>query len=267
MKDCDSNTQSPSIYNTNVPLNQQHFNAPIQFEGGSKETDSISTERGEISTQRGMVNSDNWTEQAVAVSKMHLERSKTEGMEMTSHLEPLMFLLRRTLVAALLVYLPGEPLIASLALLATTLVMLVFNVVMRPFKNAADNNLAIANEALLAIFIGIIGGSSLATTVSDEKFGFALIAFVMMAVFANVVVLMGNACLQIKSLCSATLSRQSQITDIKSECDVELEKIPEDNDAANEPNPLRLKQHPTTDPSDSVKAGSSSKVKEQDEQE
>ena len=110
-------------------------------------------------------------------------------------------MLRRTVVAALLVYLTNEPLIATCAILTTTLAMLTYTTVVKPYKELTANNMAIANEVVLVLFTsGVFGAQYLHT---DEKLGWALITFVLFAISANVIAMLSTTCIHLKALCTS----------------------------------------------------------------
>ena len=123
--------------------------------------------------------------------------------------EPLLFLLRRSLVAALLVFLTDKPMVATIALLAITLVMFVYNIVVRPYKYASVNCIAIANEVFLAVFICLV--YALPYLSAASMLGWALIIFVVLIIYANVMVMMGNAWLHLKQLCKREQTEDTEI--------------------------------------------------------
>ena len=77
-------------------------------------------------------------------------------MKSGASFEPLFFLMRRTLVAAMLVFLPSYPLIAASALLISTVAMLTYMITVKPYIEASDNNLAIMNEVFVALFVCLV---------------------------------------------------------------------------------------------------------------
>lgn len=70
--------------------------------------------------------------------------------------------------------------------------MLAYSTVVRPYKNGVVNNLAIANEIFLTVFILLVffGG---------VMHGFVLIAFIMLVIFSNLIGMLGTAFLDIQS--------------------------------------------------------------------
>ena len=148
-----------------------------------------------VSTQHGLVTvADTWTETEAVTGDANKEETTAmaalfEGIDVTSrvaHFEPVLFLMRRTVVAALLVYLPGSPLAASLGLFCTTLAMLAFTAAVRPYKERAANNLAIVNELFIGVFILLVLNG-------DTMHGFVLIAFIVLVVFVNLTSMIGTA--------------------------------------------------------------------------
>ena len=128
-------------------------------------------------------------EKTTAITAMY------EGIDLTSRgarFEPVFFLVRRTIIAALLVYLPSSPLVASLGCFSTSLAMLAYSITVRPYKNGMINNLAIANELALAVFILLV-------FFGDAMHGYVLIAFMMIVIFANLTGMLGTAFLNFAS--------------------------------------------------------------------
>ena len=79
--------------------------------------------------------------------------------------EPLLFLTRRIVYAAALVYLQNSPQIMIGILIAMSLVALVFNLLERPWKEAEMNYLAIANEVFLYSLLVLV---FLAISIDEE---------------------------------------------------------------------------------------------------
>ena len=128
-------------------------------------------------------------EKTTAITAMY------DGIDLTSRgarFEPVFFLMRRTVIAALLVYLPRSPLLASLGCFCTTLAMLAYSITVRPYKNGMVNNLAIANELALAVFILLV-------FFGDAMHGYVLIAFMMIVIFANLTGMLGTVLLNLSS--------------------------------------------------------------------
>ena len=128
-------------------------------------------------------------EKTTAITAMY------EGIDLTNRgarFEPVLFLVRRTVVAALLVYLPSSPLVATLGCFCTTLAMLAYSITVRPYKNGMVNNLSIANELALAVFILLV-------FFGDAMHGYVLIAFMMIVIFANLTGMLGTAFLNFAS--------------------------------------------------------------------
>lgn len=188
-----------------------------QFEGGEQ----LTTERGGATTERGMVSdAEKRTENAINNSRTTVSKSGAiyEGIDTSrasAKLEPLLFLFRRTVVAAGLVYFPPSAGLAGTVLILTTLAMLVYLAIVKPYKEAVSNNIAIANEVFLLIFTILLFNV-------EAMHGFALIAFVMLAIFANVVAMMGSACLHIASIRSSG-SQGPQSSEMN---DIELDDMP-----------------------------------------
>lgn len=130
--------------------------------------------------------------------------------------------MRRTIFAALVVLMPSMPLISAAALLFTTVAMLTYYLVVKPYQETTMNKMAVANEIFLALFTVIL----VTTSMVDERdimLGWGIIALVLLIVHSNVMFILGQAYLHIQTLCN----RKQQPTGVTaSKQDVELDDMP-----------------------------------------
>lgn len=216
----DSNTQT--MFNSNVPLNQQLCAAvdlnkkPELYEGGEE---VLTTERN-VQTERGMITEqNNAVEEADAsLFKIRKEiqlRLKLEdlvevsqryetifnGLKLnTAHssavTQPLAFMIRRLVYAALIVFMPHLPQVATIALLSICMFMLAFSLSEKQWKQPEIQKLAIANEVFLYVLLVLVLGSSCLTTIDSFEssiLGWAMIGVVTLAIHVNLAVIMVNA--------------------------------------------------------------------------
>jgi len=138
-------------------------------------------------------------EDSVAVNKRYA--TVFAGLKLnTEHnsalVELLLFLLRRTIFAAVVVFLPEAPLVAAMIMLATSLCVLAFTIVEQPWKDPAINKLAVINEAFIHGFLVVAMGCSGVEHLdsqSNELFGWGIIVFVCLMMHVNVVFMMAEA--------------------------------------------------------------------------
>lgn len=212
-------SQTQTMFNSNVPLNQQigaavDLESPTLFEGGEQ---TLTTERG-LTTERAMitVNFNNQEkeqdERSMALMEIkrdanlivqledHVElnqRYKTvfSGLKLnTAHnsaiVEPVIFMLRRLIYAALIVFMPHMPHIATLVLLGVCFATLAFTIVEKPWSAPEINKLAITNEALLYLLIVLIMASPcLVTETERQVFSWVIIAVVTLTIHVNLTVM------------------------------------------------------------------------------
>ena len=88
-------------------------------------------------------------------------------------------------VAVLIVYLQNIPLIASVALIVSSAVVIIFLLVVRPYESGVANTQAIINELSLIMFVMLVFKSSL-------MHGNILIAFLIIVMLTNAAVMVGT---------------------------------------------------------------------------
>jgi len=124
-----------------------------------------------------MVAEETWSPETTSIDTTRIKDSDTvnkriatlyEGLDMNkrgAQLEPLLFFVRRTIIAALVVLLPTQQLIAGSVLIVTTVAMMAYYLLVKPYKDAAMNKMAVANEIFLALFTVTL----LAVSINDER--------------------------------------------------------------------------------------------------
>lgn len=106
-------------------------------------------------------------------------------------LEPVLFVARRIVLAALLVLVQGEPLIAGGAILLISIALVAYTAVIRPFEDAATNKMAMLNETLLATCVTFVVAVEFFASETNAMVGWALIALVSFVVLCNVCFMLG----------------------------------------------------------------------------
>lgn len=226
-----SNSNTQTMYNSNVPLNQQLCQAievdkkPEMYEGGEE---VLTTERN-LQTDRGMITAqDNAPEEDDGTASMARFRKEVQlrlkledlvdvsqryetifdGLKLnTAHnsavMQPLTFMVRRIIYAALIVFIPHMPQVATIALISMCVLMLAFSLNEKQWKDAEVQNLAIANEAFFYTLLVLVLCSSLlnsTNSVESSYLGWSMIGVVTLAIFVNLTVIAVNACNHCKLL-------------------------------------------------------------------
>lgn len=112
-------------------------------------------------------------------------------------------MVRRIIYAALIVFMPHLPQVATIALISMCVAMLAFSLHEKQWKDAAIQNLAVANEAFFYLLLVLILTCSVLTnshSVESNYLGWSMIAVVTLAVFVNLTVISANACNHCKLL-------------------------------------------------------------------
>ena len=169
--------------------------AAVKVEAKAVDT-GAETERSELETNRDMVvvTTDTNNLQQLPVKAKSAQTSKAdsvyEGLDMnrmSAGCEPVIFLIRRIAVAAVLVYLPSMPYTTASVLCGITFATLAYYSTIQPYSDSKTNCLAIFNELFVAIF-------TLLTLLGDQMtHGLILIAFIMLIICVNVIVMLGKA--------------------------------------------------------------------------
>ena len=73
-----------------------------------------------------------------------------------ARLEPIIFLIRRSVIAALIVYLPGLPFAAMIGLVCTAIATLIYHSITCPYAEDSANMLFVANEITIAVFAVLV---------------------------------------------------------------------------------------------------------------
>ena len=237
----DSNTQT--MFNSNVPLNQQLCQAidvdkkAEVYEGGEE---ALTTERN-IQTDRGMITENNaaGNDESKDIESMNKIKKEVqlklkledlvdvnpryqtifEGLKLnTAHnsavMQPLAFMLRRILYAALIVFIPHLPQVATIALISACVLMLAFSVNERQWKDVEMQNLAVANEAFFyTLLVLVLAASCMTKTDSMQSsiLGWTMIAVVTLAIFVNLTVMMVNAWNHSKLLYTRYQNKQAHL--------------------------------------------------------
>lgn len=109
-------------------------------------------------------------------------------------IENFTFMIRRLIYAALIVFMPHLPQIATMTLLIVCLIVLIFNLTEKPWTAPEMNKLAFANEALLYVLIVlIIASPSLSTEAGHEVLGWFIIGVVTLVIHINLTAMLVEA--------------------------------------------------------------------------
>lgn len=217
---------APTVTNSGVPLNQQ-MGAAVQLnEGGS----DLATDRG-CPTDRAMISNKSeegqtsMTEEEALAMRMKSEaqlRLQLEdlvkvngryatlfsGLKVnTAHnsavVEVLLFMVRRLIFAAAIVYMGQSPQVAMALMMGVTLFSLVFTVAEQPWKDPVANKLSIANEVFFYVVLVLALSCSSLTTAdsSDEEIlGYVIMFVVTAAIHVNLIVMISEAYGHVKLL-------------------------------------------------------------------
>lgn len=107
--------------------------------------------------------------------------------------EPLLFLLRRTIFAAVIVFMPNAPLVGTMIMLVFSLGVLAFLVSEKPWIDPAVNKMAIINELFFHVFLVVVLGCASIEHLDSQTnsvLGWAIIVFVCVMVHLNIVFMM-----------------------------------------------------------------------------
>jgi len=222
-----------SIQNSDVPLNQLmgaaiEFDQPHQhFEGGEETLEvQMTTDRGEMTTHRDLVTREDVSVRSTTLAekmrgearlKLSLEdqvrlnkRYATvfDGLKLnTEHnsavVEPLLFLLRRTIFATVIVFLPNAPLVAAMIMLVASVCVLAFTIVEQPWKDPAHNMMAIINEVFVHGFLVVVlacASIEHLDSQSNSWLGWAIIALICLVVHTNLLFMIAKAYAHVKLL-------------------------------------------------------------------
>jgi len=108
----------------------------------------------------------------------------------SAQLEPVFFLARRILFAALLVFSPEKPLFVSFVLICSSLATLAYLIMVRPYNSCIANRVAIINEMMFAVFIVLI---FVTTQVNmSSLLGYTVVGYIVFSIIANLVALFAN---------------------------------------------------------------------------
>jgi len=209
---------------------------PELYEGGEE---SLATDRN-CQTDRAMVSESNFSEASAVVDanaqiirKEVLLRLKLEdlvdvskryetiflGLKLnTAHnsavTQPLAFMIRRIVYAALIVFMPHLPQVATIALLGMCLLMLAFSLNEKQWKDPEMQKLAIVNEVFLyVLLVLVLSCSCLTTTDSLEStiLGWTMIGVVTLAIHVNLVFILINAWNHCKLLYTRYLNKKEAL--------------------------------------------------------
>lgn len=201
----------------------------VQFEGGEAtspcDADSpstLTTQRSEgLNTQRAMITDqskdelnfpESYHEKISREARLRLRledqvsvngRYETifSGLKLnTAHnsalTEPIAFMIRRTIFAALIVFMPHMPQVATMALLVVCLAIFAMNLAEQPWKDTNDSKLALFNEAVLyVVIVFLLGCASIShVDASENKYlGWVFIFIVCLAIHANLCVILASS--------------------------------------------------------------------------
>lgn len=124
-------------------------------------------------------------------------------------IETFTFMIRRLIYAALIVFMPHLPQIATMTLLIVCLIVLIFNLTEKPWMTPEINKLALANETLLYLLIVlIIASPSLSSEAGHEALGWAIIGVVTLIIHTNLAVMLAEAWHHCRLLYTRYLNRK-----------------------------------------------------------
>lgn len=105
-------------------------------------------------------------------------------------------MIRRIIYAALIVFMPHLPQVATMALLGLCILMLAFSLQEKPWKDPEVQKLAVANEIFLYVLLVLVLGCSCLTTANKMEsniLGWTIIAVVTLTIHVNLVFNMSTA--------------------------------------------------------------------------
>lgn len=109
-------------------------------------------------------------------------------------LEPFLFMLRRMIYSALIIFMPHLPQIATSLLLIACLVIMAFTLIEKPWSTPEMNKLAVINEALLyTVLILILASPSFTTVAERHVLGWAMIGVVTLVIHVNFCAILAQA--------------------------------------------------------------------------
>lgn len=110
--------------------------------------------------------------------------------------EPLFFLIRRLVFAAAIIFMQSSPQLASLILIVMSILITIFTVVEKPWKEAELNYLVIANEAFLyslLLLLLVSNNVQKDSTWDLDTLGVVMIVIVTLCIQVNLAVVMAKA--------------------------------------------------------------------------
>lgn len=120
-------------------------------------------------------------------------------------------MIRRLAYAALIVFMPHMPQIATMLLLAVCFVSLAFTIVEKPWSSTEMNKLAIANETLLCVLLVLIMVSPILIEETERHIlGWLIIAVVTLTIHVNLSVIIAEAWLHCRLLYTRRQNRKTK---------------------------------------------------------